>query len=104
LSPLVPILEAFPHLPFRRAGLETHEGVWEVIPHVIVLRREIVRLRLAFLPDEGGLRGVLVHVVRDRPHVVEELRVDGPLLVLRPDSLPISVAPHSATACCKVKR
>jgi hypothetical protein len=33
------------------------------------------------------LRRILVHVVRDRSHVVEELRVHRPLLVLRPDGI-----------------
>ena len=45
---------------------------------------EIVRFGLAFHADLGALLGVLVHVVGDRAHVVEELAVDGPTLVLVP--------------------
>ena len=69
---LVPILEALAHLLLGRAGLEAHEGVREIVADVVVLRRKIITLRLAFLPDQLRLLGVLVHVVRDGPHVVEE--------------------------------
>jgi hypothetical protein len=50
-----------------------------------VLRREIVALGLALLLHQRGLLARLVHVVRDGAHVVEELRVHRPLLVLVPD-------------------
>jgi hypothetical protein len=52
-----------------------------------VLRREVVRLGLAFPADERGLGVVLVHVVRYGAHVVEELRVHRPLAVPLPESL-----------------
>jgi len=69
-----------------RARLEAHEGVRKIIADVVVLRRKIITLRLAFLPDQFGLLGVLVHVMRDWPHVVKKLRVHRPLAVLLPDS------------------
>ena len=68
----VPIREALAHLRLGRAGLEAHEGVREIVADVVVLRRKIITLRLAFLPDQLGLFGVLVHVMRDGAHVVEE--------------------------------
>ena len=84
---LVPVLQALADLRLGRAGLEAHERVGEVVADVVVLRREVVALGLAFLADQLRLLGALVHVVRDRAHVVEELRVDRPLLVLVPDRL-----------------
>ena len=84
----VPVLEAAADVVLRGARLQPHEGVGEVVVAVVVLRRKVVALRLAFLADELGVVERLVHVVRDRPHVVEELRVDGPLLVAIPDRLP----------------
>src|ERR1041384_5483995 len=50
-------------------------------------RGEVVGLGLALLPDGLRLLVVLVHVAGDGAEVVEELRVDGPALVLRPDAL-----------------
>ena len=82
---LVPIADALLDLLLRRAGLEAHEGIGEIVADGIVLRREVVGLGFAFLADQLRLRGALVHVVRDRPHVIEELRVDGPLFVFFPD-------------------
>ena len=69
---LVPVLEAAADLRLGRARLEAHEGVGEIVADVVVLRREVIALGLAFLADEFGLRGRLVHVMRNRPHVVEE--------------------------------
>ena len=82
---LVPVGDALADLGLGRAGLEAHERVREIVADVVVLGREVVGLRLAFETEQLGLLGVLVHVVRDRTHVVEELGVDGPLLVLAPD-------------------
>lgn len=48
---------------------------------------EVIALRLALLVGQLGVLGILVHVMGDRPHVVEKLRVDGPSLVLIPDCL-----------------
>src|SRR5688572_1840731 len=49
--------------------------VGEVVARVVELRRKVVGLRLALLADQGGLLIVLVHVMGNRPHVVEELAV-----------------------------
>ena len=84
---LVPILEALADLGLGGAGFEAEEGVGEIVAHVVVLRREVVGLGFAFLADELGLLGALVHVQGNRPHVVEELRVDRPLAILLPDGL-----------------
>ena len=89
----VPIREALAHLRLRGARLEAHEGVREVITHIVVLRREVITLRLAFLPDQLGLFGVLVHVMRDGAHVVEEFRVNRPLAVFFPDAFANDVRP-----------
>src|SRR3954468_21238064 len=50
-----------------------------------MLWREIVRFGFSFLPYQFGLLLVLVHVVRNRSHVVEELRIHRPLSVFLPD-------------------
>ena len=83
----VPVLQALPHVLLRGARLQPHERVGKVVVAVVVLRREVIALRFAFLADELGILERLVHVMGDRPHVVEELRVDGPLLVAVPDLL-----------------
>ena len=69
---LVPVLETSPHVVLGGAGLEAHEGVWEIIFGQIVLRREVVSFRLAALAHQLSLSVALVHVMRDGPHVVEE--------------------------------
>ena len=81
----VPVFDAAAYLFTRCAGFESHEGVREVVPDVVVLRREIVGFRFTFLSHEFGLLRVLVHVVGNRAHVVEELRVHRPLAVLVPN-------------------
>ena len=82
---LVPVADALFDLLLGGAGLEAHEGVGEVVADGVVLGREVVGLGFAFLADELRLGGALVHVVRDRPHVIEEFRVDGPFAVFFPD-------------------
>ena len=84
---LVPVLQAAHDVVLRRAGFEAEEGVGEIVADGVELRWKVIRLRFALLPDLGRLRVVLVHVVRDRPQVVEELAVDRPALVLLPDGL-----------------
>ncbi len=71
------------------------------MPTLIVLRREVVALGLAFLSDQRRLLARLVHVVRDRAHVVEELRVDRPLLVLAPDGVADDVAAQFRHGVCE---
>ena len=70
---LVPALQTPANLRLGGAGLQPHEGIGETIADGVLLRREIVRLGLALLPDQSGLSGILVHVVRDRAQVVEKL-------------------------------
>ena len=82
---LVPALQAAADVLLGRAGLQAEEGVGEVVADGVQLRWKIVRLRFTLLTDEGGLRVALVHVMRDRPEVVEELAVDGPALIAVPD-------------------
>src|ERR1051325_1401689 len=81
----VPVFQAAPDLGFGGAGFEAEESVWKIVADVVVLRGEVVGLRFAFLADEFGLFGTLVHVMRDRAHVIEELRIDRPFLVLVPN-------------------
>ena len=50
-----------------------------------MLGGEIVALGFTLLTHEGGLLGILVHVVGNGAHVVEEFRVDRPLAVFVPD-------------------
>jgi hypothetical protein len=85
---LVPIRQAGADLVLGGARLESEEGVGKVVAHIVVLGREVVGLRFAFLADEFRLFGALVHVMRDGPHVVEELRVDRPPPILAPDPAP----------------
>ena len=73
-----------------RAGLEAQERVGEVVAGPVELGREIIALGLALAAQLGGLLLVLVHVVGDRPEVVEELAVDRPALV----GVPQAAADH----------
>ncbi len=83
----VPVLQAAAHLGLRGARLQAVVGVGEVVAGVVELRREVVALGLALLADLLRLLVVLVHVAGNGAEVVEELRVDRPALVLRPDRL-----------------
>ena len=83
----VPVLEASPDLGLRRPGLEAHEGVREVVVGLVVLRREVVRLGLAFAAEELRLLLALMQVVRNRAHVVEELAEQIPAAFARHDVL-----------------
>ena len=88
--PLVPALEAAVNVGLGRAGLEPEERVGEVVAGPVELGREIIALGLALAAQLGGLLLVLVHVVRDRPQVVEELAVNRPALV----GVPHAAADH----------
>ena len=70
---LAPVFEAASHVGFRRARLEPHERERKRVFNLIVLRREVIRLGLAFLPDELRERIALVQMMRNRSHVVEKL-------------------------------
>lgn len=83
----VPIFKATADLTFGRARFEAHECVREIVTNVVVLGWKIVRLGFAFLADEFGLLRVLMHVMRNRAHVIEELGIDGPLPVFLPNLL-----------------
>ena len=78
---LVPVLEAAPDVGLGRARLEPHERVRKVIVGLVVLRREVVRLGLALAAEELRLRVALVHVMGNRPHVVEKLAEQVPALL-----------------------
>ena len=84
---LVPVLQAAADVGLGGARLQAHERVVEMVLGGVQLRREVVALGLALLAGQGGVLGLLVHVVRDGAHVVEELRVDRPALVLVPHRL-----------------
>ncbi len=90
----IPVLEGAPDILFGRPRGQPEEGVGEVVSHIVVLGREVVGLGLAFLPDQGGLFVALMHVVGNRAHVVEELAVDRPALVLVPDRLADEFCPE----------
>ena len=78
---LIPALQAAPQSSLRRARLQPHERVREIVVLEVVLRREIVRFRLALLPHARGEFIVLVQVMRDRPQVVEELAQQVPAAI-----------------------
>ena len=81
---LIPVFQALANVRLGRTRLQPHERVGEVVVAIVVLRAKVVALGLAFLPDEGRILGRLMEVVRDRAHVVKELGIDGPPLVLVP--------------------
>ena len=84
---LRPIFQTAADVGLGGAWLQAHESVGEVVIDVVVLRRKIIALRLAFLTGQLGVLEALVHVMRDGAHVVEELRVNRPALVLIPHRL-----------------
>ena len=73
-----PLLQASPHVASGRARLESHERVRKVVFELVVLRRKIVRLGFTTSADPPGVLVALVHVMRNRPHVVEELAEQVP--------------------------
>ena len=83
----VPVLQAAADVLLPSAGLEAVVRVRKVVAGVVELRREVITFGLALLADGLGLLVVLVHVAGNGPEVVEEFRIDGPALELRPDRL-----------------
>src|SRR5207237_760540 len=81
---LVPALQAAAEIRLGRAGFQTEESEGEIVAGPVELRREIIALGLALAPEPGRLLLVLVHMMGDRPQVIEELAVDRPALVGRP--------------------
>ena len=65
-------------------GLEAHERVREVVVDLVVLRRKVVGLGLAAAADPLGVLVALVHVMRNRPQVVEELAEQVPAALALP--------------------
>ena len=94
----VPILQTPANLRFGGAGLEAHKGVGEIIAYVVMLWRKVVAFRFALLAHQLGLLGILVHVVWNGTHIVEELRVHRPLAVFIPDTFADDV--HAAFGYC----
>src|SRR5215471_13591467 len=74
----VPILQASHDVILRRSRLQSKKRVREIVLHDVVLRREVIRLRLAALADFLSEFIALVHVMRDRTKVVEKLAQDIP--------------------------
>lgn len=81
----VPVGNAIVDLLTGCSGFEPHEGIRKIVPHIVVLGREIVGFRLSLLTDQGRLLGILMHVMGNRSHVIEEFRIDRPLAILTPD-------------------
>src|SRR5262245_57712678 len=80
---LAPVLEAAAYVRCRGAGLEAHERVRKIVLELVVLGRKVIGLGLALTAHQRRMRIALVHVMRDRAHVVEELAEDVPAVFLR---------------------
>ena len=78
----VPIFQTTANIFRLRARFEPHERISKVVVDVVQLWREIITFRLPFLADQRRVFETLVHVVRNRPHVVKELGIDRPAVVL----------------------
>ena len=81
----VPAIQAADDVLFGRTRFEAEKSVREVVADGVELRWKVIGLGFALLADEFGLGVVLVHVVWDRPEVVEKLGVNRPPLVLVPE-------------------
>src|SRR5215470_17081173 len=75
---VIPSLETLLDIVFSGSGLQAHESVRKIVFHLIVLRRKVVRFGLPLLTDLLGELVILMHVMRDRPHVVKELTQEVP--------------------------
>ena len=78
---LVPVLQASTNMVFRRPGLEPHECVGIVVIRRVVLRRKVIRLGFSPTADALCVLIALVHVMRDRAEIVEELAEQVPALL-----------------------
>src|SRR5579883_2013362 len=76
--PLVPALEAAPHVFFGRAWFQPHEGIRKIVLLEVILRWKIVSLGFGLASDPEGMLLPLVHVVGDRSLVVEKFAQDVP--------------------------
>src|SRR6185437_11214555 len=79
---LVPALQAAPDIVARRAGLKTHEGIRKIVVLEIVLRREIVSFRFGIAANAPRRFFALVHVMGNRPEIIEEFAQDVPAAAL----------------------
>src|ERR1700722_9248449 len=77
---LVPLFQTSPDIGLRGARFEPHVSVWKVVFDLVVLRWKVVCLWLALLPYKLRKFVALVHVVRNRTQVVEELAKQVPSL------------------------
>src|SRR4029077_1126211 len=80
-----PALQTAADVRFCGPRLQAEEREGEVVAGGVQLRWKIIRFRFTLLANEGCLLIALVHVMGDRPQVVEELAVDRPGLELVPD-------------------
>src|SRR5690348_13951311 len=71
--PLVPALQAGPHIIARGPRLQPHKCIGEVVIREIILRREVICFRLSFLSHARRELIGLMQMVRNRTKVVEEL-------------------------------
>ena len=85
--PLVPALQAAADVDLGRAWLQAKEGIGEIVTDRVELRWKIVGLRLALLAHQVRLGVVLMHVMRNRSEIIEELAVDRPTFEALPDIL-----------------
>ena len=82
---LVPAVKTVNDILLGGAWFQPHECIWKIVPDRVHLGWEVVALGLSFLADFCRLFRVLVHVMRDRAHVVEELRIHRPFFERIPD-------------------
>ncbi len=78
----IPLFETTAEVSLRCPGVQTHEGVGEVVLFEVVLRREVVGFGLAVLAYKRGLLVALVQVVRNGAEVIEELAKQIPAAIL----------------------
>src|SRR5438132_2309188 len=81
---LVPAFQAGADIGFTGPWLQAEKCERKVVAGVIQLGWKKVRLRFTLLSYQGRLGVVLMHVVRNRPQVVEEFAIYRPALVLLP--------------------
>src|SRR5690606_22121198 len=79
--------QAFADLILSGARSYTEKGVGEITTVVVDLRWEIIRFRLAFLTDFGGVLIVVVNMMGQRSHVIKKLGIHRPTFILFPEPL-----------------
>ena len=81
----VPSLKAGAHVLAGRTRFQSEIGMRKIAVGCVLLRRKIVAFRLALTTDKFGQLVTLVQVMHDGAHVVEELAVHRPAMVLLPN-------------------